>query len=109
VCPMLLSDRPPPPLPATTNPAANPRPARARTGDKLSYQKCKWKRLGYLSLDNNERSSWQARELKSVQVLPTSLSISVSVSVSIFNSNKQYMSVSISITLAPSPFSLSFS
>ena len=32
-------------------------------GDKISYQKCKWKRLGYLSLDNNERSSWQAREL----------------------------------------------
>ena len=40
----------------------------ARPGDKMSYQKCKWKRLGYLSLDNNERSSWQARELKSVQV-----------------------------------------
>ena len=37
-------------------------------GDKISYQKCKWKRLGYLSLDNNERSSWQARELKSVQL-----------------------------------------
>jgi centrosomal protein CEP104 len=37
-------------------------------GDKVSYQNCKWKRLGYLSLDSNERSSWQARELKSVQL-----------------------------------------
>mmetsp|Transcript_12935 Transcript_12935/g.45468 ORF Transcript_12935/g.45468 Transcript_12935/m.45468 type:complete len:345 (+) Transcript_12935:48-1082(+) len=37
-------------------------------GDKTTYHKCKFKRLGYLSLDANERSSWQARELKSVQL-----------------------------------------
>lgn len=37
-------------------------------GDKPSYHKSKFKRLGYLSLDSNERSSWQARELKSVQL-----------------------------------------
>ena len=36
--------------------------------EKPSYHKCKFKRLGYLSLDSNERSSWQARELKSVQL-----------------------------------------
>lgn len=37
-------------------------------GERPSYQKCRFKRLGYLSLDNNERSSYQARELKSVQL-----------------------------------------
>jgi centrosomal protein CEP104 len=37
-------------------------------GEKQVYQKCRFKRLGYLSLDNNERSNWQARELKSVQL-----------------------------------------
>eukprot|EP00281_Chroomonas_sp_CCMP1168_P000292 CAMPEP_0206257140 /NCGR_PEP_ID=MMETSP0047_2-20121206/25170_1 /ASSEMBLY_ACC=CAM_ASM_000192 /TAXON_ID=195065 /ORGANISM="Chroomonas mesostigmatica_cf, Strain CCMP1168" /LENGTH=129 /DNA_ID=CAMNT_0053683683 /DNA_START=28 /DNA_END=413 /DNA_ORIENTATION=+ len=37
-------------------------------GEKPTYQRCRFKRLGYLSLDSNERSSWQARELKSVQL-----------------------------------------
>lgn len=30
--------------------------------------KCAWKRLGYMSFDDNQRSSHQARELKSVHV-----------------------------------------
>jgi hypothetical protein len=50
-------------------------------GDKMTYQKCKWKRLGYLSLDNNERSSWQVRSLS---LLSLSLSVSLAHSLSLF-------------------------
>lgn len=32
------------------------------------FEDCTWKRLGYLSLDSNERSNYQARELKTVFV-----------------------------------------
>ena len=32
------------------------------------WKKIAWKRLGYLSLDKNERSNWKARELKSVYI-----------------------------------------
>ena len=32
------------------------------------WKKVTWKRLGYLSLDKNERSNWKARELKSVYI-----------------------------------------
>ena len=32
---------------------------------------CSWKRLGFLSFDKNERSGYQARELKSVHVNAT--------------------------------------
>jgi centrosomal protein CEP104 len=35
-------------------------------GQGSSYDDAKFKRLGYLSLDSNERSSFQARELKTV-------------------------------------------
>ena len=35
-------------------------------GDGDSYASAEWARLGYLSLDSNERSKYQARELKSV-------------------------------------------
>ncbi|KAK9826624.1 hypothetical protein WJX74_006438 [Apatococcus lobatus] len=34
-------------------------------------QRCSWKRLGFLSFDKNERSGYQARELKSVHVNAT--------------------------------------
>lgn len=34
-------------------------------------ESCSWKRLGFLSFDKNERSSYQARELKSVHVNAT--------------------------------------
>ena len=37
-------------------------------GNGDDYNSCSFKRLGYLSLDNNERSSFQARELKTVYV-----------------------------------------
>jgi len=33
-----------------------------------TYKSINWKRLGYLSLDENERSNWKARELKSVYI-----------------------------------------
>eukprot|EP01084_Bolivina_argentea_P053062 97421_1 len=33
-----------------------------------TYKSINWKRLGYLSLDKNERSNWKARELKSVYI-----------------------------------------
>jgi len=36
--------------------------------DENTYQAIAWKRLGYLSLDKNERSNWKARELKSVYI-----------------------------------------
>eukprot|EP00929_Paragymnodinium_shiwhaense_P070119 TRINITY_DN35491_c0_g1_i1.p1 TRINITY_DN35491_c0_g1~~TRINITY_DN35491_c0_g1_i1.p1 ORF type:complete len:827 (+),score=189.47 TRINITY_DN35491_c0_g1_i1:131-2611(+) len=36
--------------------------------DGTRYESVQFKRLGYLSLDNNERSQFQARELKSVYV-----------------------------------------
>jgi centrosomal protein CEP104 len=35
-------------------------------GNGLDYNSAQYKRLGYLSLDDNERSSYQARELKTV-------------------------------------------
>jgi centrosomal protein CEP104 len=35
-------------------------------GSGGDYFNCTWSRLGYLSLDNNERSNFKARELKSV-------------------------------------------
>ena len=38
------------------------------TGLGDDYFHCQWTRLGYLSLDNNERSQYKARELKSVYV-----------------------------------------
>lgn len=38
------------------------------TGGEASYEAVSFKRLGYLSLDSNERSQFQARELKSVYV-----------------------------------------
>jgi len=38
------------------------------TGGDASYDSVSFKRLGYLSLDSNERSQFQARELKSVYV-----------------------------------------
>ena len=34
-------------------------------------ESCSWKRLGFLSFDKNERSGYQARELKSVHVNAT--------------------------------------
>lgn len=37
-------------------------------GQGSDYHSAKWKRLGYLSLDSNERSSFQARELKTVYI-----------------------------------------
>ena len=37
-------------------------------GQGHSYNSATWKRLGYLSLDSNERSSYQARELKTVYI-----------------------------------------
>jgi len=37
-------------------------------GQVCRYESAQFKRLGYLSLDNNERSQFQARELKSVYV-----------------------------------------
>lgn len=37
-------------------------------GQGRTYQTATFKRLGYLSLDSNERSSYQARELKTVYV-----------------------------------------
>lgn len=37
-------------------------------GKGSSYESATYKRLGYLSLDSNERSSYQARELKTVYV-----------------------------------------
>ena len=37
-------------------------------GTGNDYRSVTWKRLGYLSLDSNERSSYQARELKSVYI-----------------------------------------
>ena len=37
-------------------------------GSGSSYQSAQFKRLGYLSLDNNERSQYQARELKTVYI-----------------------------------------
>lgn len=38
------------------------------TGQGPDYFHCQWTRLGYLSLDSNERSQYRARELKSVYV-----------------------------------------
>lgn len=35
-------------------------------GDGPSYDTARFERLGYLSLNNNQRSNYQARELKSV-------------------------------------------
>lgn len=40
----------------------------SQAGQQLSYDTINFKRLGYLSLDSNERSQFQARELKSVYV-----------------------------------------
>jgi centrosomal protein CEP104 len=37
-------------------------------GNGTDYHSARFKRLGYLSLDNNERSGYQARELKTVYV-----------------------------------------
>ncbi|CAM9966114.1 unnamed protein product [Heterosigma akashiwo] len=37
-------------------------------GEGNSYQDANFRRLGYLSLNSNERSNYQARELKSVYV-----------------------------------------
>jgi centrosomal protein CEP104 len=37
-------------------------------GQGHDYHSANFKRLGYLSLDNNERSSYQARELKTVYI-----------------------------------------
>ena len=37
-------------------------------GQGSSYQSAQFKRLGYLSLDSNERSQYQARELKTVYI-----------------------------------------
>jgi centrosomal protein CEP104 len=37
-------------------------------GRGKDYFSAKWKRLGYLSLDSNERSGFKARELKSVYI-----------------------------------------
>ena len=37
-------------------------------GDAQDPSSASWSRLGYLSLDSNERSNYQARELKSVYV-----------------------------------------
>ena len=37
-------------------------------GDGQSYAEATWRRLGYLSLDDNSRSDYQARELKSVYI-----------------------------------------
>lgn len=37
-------------------------------GNGADYQSAVFKRLGYLSLDNNERSNFQARELKTVYI-----------------------------------------
>lgn len=37
-------------------------------GDGQSYDTATWKRLGYLSLADNSRSEYQARELKSVYI-----------------------------------------
>lgn len=37
-------------------------------GSGSSYQSAQFKRLGYLSLDSNERSQYQARELKTVYI-----------------------------------------
>jgi len=39
-----------------------------KDGANISYNSAKFTRLGYLSLDSNERSQFQARELKSVYV-----------------------------------------
>jgi len=39
--------------------------------DYSTYKSIDWKRLGYLSLDKNERSNWKARELKSVYINAT--------------------------------------
>ena len=37
-------------------------------GQGSNYHSASWQRLGYLSLDSNERSSYQARELKTVYI-----------------------------------------
>ena len=37
-------------------------------GNGPTYEKAKFERLGYLSLNNNQRSNYQARELKSVYI-----------------------------------------
>ena len=58
-------------------------------GDKMTYQKCKWKRLGYLSLDNNERSSWQVR----ARALSLSLALFLSFSFSL----SLFLSLSLSL------------
>lgn len=42
--------------------------ALSQAGQPASYDTINFKRLGYLSLDSNERSQFQARELKSVYV-----------------------------------------
>ena len=39
--------------------------------DSSTYKSINWRRLGYLSLDKNERSNWKARELKSVYINTT--------------------------------------
>ena len=52
----------------------------------MTYQKCKWKRLGYLSLDNNERSSWQVR------ARALSLSFSLFLSLSLCSSTRAQVS-----------------
>jgi hypothetical protein len=37
-------------------------------GDGPNYEQARFERLGYLSLNNNQRSNYQARELKSVYI-----------------------------------------
>ena len=37
-------------------------------GEGASHRNASFQRLGYLSLDSNERSNYQARELKSVYI-----------------------------------------
>jgi centrosomal protein CEP104 len=44
---------------------------------QIPLNEIKFKRLGYLSLDSNERSGFQARELKSVYVDSVSLLLKV--------------------------------
>eukprot|EP01083_Nonionella_stella_P161666 529814_1 len=57
-----------------------------RLQDASSYKSMDWKRLGYLSLDKNERSNWKARELKSVYIHTTANYMKLSLHESHINS-----------------------
>lgn len=59
------------------------------------YHSATFKRLGYLSLDNNERSSYQARELKTVYIDQTGRFIKLLIHKNYVNKQNMYCQVGI--------------